>query len=162
MALQFQMVWLMLDAAVFLCPHTSRFCHDGSREKQGVSHSDFRFWQWNIYYRNTVYPITEFQYYAAAPTQRNSIILGCLQNFPKIRSRISNYSAPTKPFKYVKGTGTRDLIWLKVVSLERSWWVGLTEDLCFFFIFFINILKSLVVLLKSMPIANENRIGFVN
>ena len=28
-----------------------------------------------------------------------------------------------------KGTGTRDLIWLKVVSLERSWWVGLTEDL---------------------------------
>ena len=29
----------------------------------------------------------------------------------------------------LKGTGTRDLIWLKVVSLERSWWVGLTEDL---------------------------------
>ena len=31
--------------------------------------------------------------------------------------------------KLLKGTGTRDLIWLKVVSLERSWWVGLTEDL---------------------------------
>ena len=31
-----------------------------------------------------------------------------------------------------------------------------------FFIFFINILKSLVVLAKIMPIANENRIGFVN
>jgi len=29
----------------------------------------------------------------------------------------------------LKGAGTRDLIWLKVVSLERSWWVGLTEDL---------------------------------
>ena len=66
----------------------------------------------------------------------------------------------------LKGTGTRHLIWLKVVSLERSWWVGLREDLytflkCFF-IFFIHILKSLVVLAKIMPIANENRIGFVN
>ena len=30
---------------------------------------------------------------------------------------------------YVKGTGTRDLIWLKVVSLDRSWLVGLTDDL---------------------------------
>ena len=29
----------------------------------------------------------------------------------------------------LKGTGTRDLIWLKVVSLDRSWLVGLTEDL---------------------------------
>ena len=28
----------------------------------------------------------------------------------------------------VKGTGTRDLIWLKVVSLDRSWLVGLTDD----------------------------------
>jgi len=49
-------------------------------------------------------------------------------------------------FWVIKGTGTRDLIWLKVVSLERSWWVGLTEDLykflkCFF-IFLIMILKS--------------------
>ena len=26
------------------------------------------------------------------------------------------------------GTGTRDLIWLKVVSLDRSWLVGLTDD----------------------------------
>jgi len=25
----------------------------------------------------------------------------------------------------LKGTGTRDLIWLKVVSLDRSWLVGL-------------------------------------
>ena len=46
----------------------------------------------------------------------------------------------------LKGTGTRDLIWLKVLSLDRSWLVGLTDDLkknlkcCF--IFFINILKS--------------------
>ena len=29
----------------------------------------------------------------------------------------------------LKGTGTRDLIWLKVVSLDRSWLVGLTDDL---------------------------------
>ena len=29
----------------------------------------------------------------------------------------------------IKGTGTRDLIWLKVISLDRSWLVGLTEDL---------------------------------
>ena len=27
--------------------------------------------------------------------------------------------------KAFKGTGTRDLIWLKVVSLDRSWLVGL-------------------------------------
>ena len=27
-----------------------------------------------------------------------------------------------------KGTGTRVLIWLKVVSLDRSWLVGLTDD----------------------------------
>ena len=58
----------------------------------------------------------------------------------------------------IKGTGTRDLIWLKVVSLDRSWLVGL--KCCF--IFFINILKSLVVLAKFMPIANVNRIGLVN
>ena len=28
-----------------------------------------------------------------------------------------------------EGTGTRDLIWLKLVSLDRSWLVGLTDDL---------------------------------
>ena len=28
-----------------------------------------------------------------------------------------------------EGTGTRDLIWLKVVSLDRSWLVGLMDDL---------------------------------
>ncbi len=31
-----------------------------------------------------------------------------------------------------------------------------------FFYIFLNILKSLVVLAKIMPIANENRIGFVD
>ena len=31
--------------------------------------------------------------------------------------------------RLLKGTGTRDLIWLKVVSLDRSWLVGLTDDL---------------------------------
>ena len=30
---------------------------------------------------------------------------------------------------WVKGTGTRDLIWLKVVLLDRSWLAGLTDDL---------------------------------
>jgi len=42
-----------------------------------------------------------------------------------------------------KGTGTRDLIWLKAATLDRSWWVGFTNDLsklfskgCFIFIFF--------------------------
>ena len=38
-------------------------------------------------------------------------------------------SIPSSEIMTFKGTGTRDLIWLKVVSLERSWWVGLTEDL---------------------------------
>ena len=32
-------------------------------------------------------------------------------------------------YSLFKGTGTRDLIWLKVVSLDRSWLVGLTDDL---------------------------------
>jgi len=46
----------------------------------------------------------------------------------------------------LKGTGTRDLIWLKVVSLDRSWLVGLTDDIkkilkcCF--IILINFFKS--------------------
>ena len=34
----------------------------------------------------------------------------------------------TKKYQLLKGQGPRDLIWLKVVSLGRSWWVGLTED----------------------------------
>ena len=40
-----------------------------------------------------------------------------------------------KPYKManlnvrVKGAGTRDFIWLKVVSLDRSWLAGLTDDL---------------------------------
>ena len=66
----------------------------------------------------------------------------------------------------IKGTGTQDLIWLKVVSLDRSWLVGLTEDLYKFlkccFIFLIIFQKRLVVLAKIMPIANVNRIVFVN
>ena len=66
----------------------------------------------------------------------------------------------------IKGTETQDLIWLKVVSLDISWLVGLTDDIkkilkcCF--IFLIIFLKSLVVLAKIMPIANVNRIVFVN
>ena len=41
---------------------------------------------------------------------------------------------------HFKGIGTRDLIWLKVVSLDRSWLVGLTDNLkkflkcCFIFL----------------------------
>jgi len=34
----------------------------------------------------------------------------------------------------LKGTGTRDLIWLTVVLLDRSWLVGLTDDLKIFFL----------------------------
>ena len=29
----------------------------------------------------------------------------------------------------IKGTGTQDLIWRKVVSLDRSWLVGLMDEL---------------------------------
>ena len=29
----------------------------------------------------------------------------------------------------IKETGTQDFIWLKVVSLDRSWLIGLTDDL---------------------------------
>jgi len=58
------------------------------------------------------------------------------------------------------------LIWLKVVSLDRSWLVRLTDDLYKFvkccFIFVIIFQKSLVVLAKVMLIANVNRIVFVN
>ena len=70
------------------------------------------------------------------------------------------------PLKNLKGTGTQDLIWLKVVTLDRSWLVGLTDDLLKFFkccfMFLIILLKSLVVQAKLMPIANVNRIVFVN
>ena len=45
-------------------------------------------------------------------------------------------TVPTCEKKYIclsgfcnKGTGTRDLIWVKVVSLDISWLVGLTDDL---------------------------------
>ena len=34
-----------------------------------------------------------------------------------------------KKLTLIKGTGTRDFIGLKVVSWERSWLVGLTNDL---------------------------------
>ena len=78
-----------------------------------------------------------------------------------IKANISSYNTVS-----LKGTGTRDLFWPKVVSLDRYWLVGLTDNLSKFlkccFIFFINILKSLVVLAKFMPIANVNRIGFMN
>ena len=46
--------------------------------------------------------------------------------------KFNKYSSNfTENFKGIvlKGTGTRDLIWLKVVSLDRSWLVGLTDDL---------------------------------
>ena len=36
---------------------------------------------------------------------------------------------PGNCITFLKGTVTRDLIWLKVVSLDRSWLVGLTDDL---------------------------------
>jgi len=69
-------------------------------------------------------------------------------------------------FSDIKGTGTQDLIWLKVVSLDRSWLVGLTDDVKHFlkccFLILIIFYKSLVVLAKIMPIANVNRIVFVN
>ena len=45
---------------------------------------------------------------------------------PKFPNFFKNQRVP------FKGTGTRDLIWLKVVSLDRSWLVGLTDDLKFF------------------------------
>ena len=70
-----------------------------------------------------------------------------------------------KHFQLFKGTGTRDLTWPKVVSLDRSWLVGLMDNLYNFlkccFIFLIIFQKSLVVLAKIMPIKNANRIVFV-
>ena len=62
----------------------------------------------------------------------------------------------------LKGTGTQDLILLKVVSLDSSWLVGLTDDLQTFFLIFKFFFLSFVVLAKIMPIANVNRIFFVN
>ena len=61
------------------------------------------------------------------------------------RTTLTSIDLPTTDWHF-KGTGTRDLIWLKVVSLDRSWLAGLTDELKKFlkccFIFFINILKS--------------------
>ena len=42
--------------------------------------------------------------------------------------RLVSIMACLLPELEFKGTGTRDLIWLKVVSLDRSWLVGLTGD----------------------------------
>jgi len=39
----------------------------------------------------------------------------------------NQHSKILRPFPF-KGTGTRDLIWLKKVSLDRSWLVWLTDD----------------------------------
>ena len=78
------------------------------------------------------------------------------QKFPKGFGQGSN----------LKGTGTRDFIWLKAVSLDRSWLVGLMDiheknfKCCF--IFLIIFFLSLVELAKIMPIANVNRSVFVN
>ena len=68
----------------------------------------------------------------------------------------------------LKETGTRDLIWIKVGSLDRSWLVGraygrpLNIFKVLLYTFNNFFLQSLVVLAKFMPIANVNRIGFVN
>ena len=46
-----------------------------------------------------------------------------------IHEREKNQEQKLQCFCPFKGTGTRDLIWLKVVSLDRSWLVGLTDNL---------------------------------
>jgi len=52
----------------FMCLRNGRFHHNVSKEKRGISDSDFRFQQCNMYYRNTVYPFTIFLNYVPAPT----------------------------------------------------------------------------------------------
>ena len=46
----------------------------------------------------------------SSPTSKNILQRDCLTNFKK----------DLKRHQTIQGTGTRDLIWLKVVSLERS------------------------------------------
>ena len=44
-------------------------------------------------------------------------------------NKITKYYNIIQNNNIFKGTGTRDLIRVKVVSLDRSWLVGLTDDL---------------------------------
>jgi len=67
----------------------------------------------------------------------------------------------------LKGTGTQKKFDLaKVVSLDRYWLVGLTDNLykflkcCFIFLIIFS-KKNLVVLAKIMSIANVNKIVFL-
>ena len=85
-ALQFQIYWLMLEAAEFLlCPLNSRCRKNISIEKQGLydhlPHSNHI-----IYIRGKQYTLPPCFYI----TQRNSIICRHLQTFVKICSRVSN------------------------------------------------------------------------
>ena len=62
-----------------------------------------------------------------APESHDTIPLTCgfFINFFIIKHGKHNFIQNAN----LKGTGTRDLIWLKVVSLDRPWLVGLTDDL---------------------------------
>ena len=57
-----------------------------------------------------------------------------------LRNQMKSNRKHLKAPCFLKGTGTQDLIWLKVVSLDRSWLVGLTDDIykflkcCFIFL----------------------------
>jgi len=62
-----------------------------SREKQGVSDSDFRFWLCVIPIIGIQCTFSSEAYNTQPPLQHNTIIRGHLQNFVKIQSGISNY-----------------------------------------------------------------------
>ena len=61
------------------------------------------------------------------------LVLTILEDYNSVKGIVARefffISSPTNGAFIVKGTGTRDLIWLEVVSLDRSCFVGLTDDL---------------------------------
>ena len=69
--------------------------------------------------------IVDRGHFDAAPHQADAILQ---QHFRKMLRYKQIWSTLLLKAS-VKGTGTRDLIWIKVVSLDRSWLVGLTDDL---------------------------------
>ena len=73
------------------------------------------------------FPITEKIIFLLRYLNRKNIYVNFYQQISVFNHKKSHNNQHF--FQNLKGTGTQDLIWLKVVSLDRSWLVGLTDDL---------------------------------
>jgi len=89
-ALQFQIVWTMLDTAVFLFPGNSR-CHQNIRREKQALYDNLPHLDHVIHITGKQYTLSPYSYIMRPPLWHNSMkILNILQN---IRGRILNYPA---------------------------------------------------------------------